>query len=190
MWNIFEHWWTALLIAGIVQLALAIVHIIKPETRKFWHIFIPLAIIATGIAVERFVQTDMEKINTLINQCLTFTADKNINGIEAILAPDYSDSCHNSKKAAMEFCRRWLDKPLIAKNSLPFRPDVSLSAPQAQVNMIVMTHIDPKSSYYDSVKVLLLKVKLYLQKNTDKHWQVKRAELVEINNQPVNWSDI
>jgi hypothetical protein len=190
MWNIFEHWWTALLIAAIVQLALAIMHVLKPATRKLWHISIPISIIIIGIGIERLVQTDSEKIDDLVKTCLKATADEDVNAIDSILSPDYSDSCHNSKKAALEFCRRWLGKPLIAKNRLPFPPEVSLSAPEAQVNMMVMTHIDPKSSYYGSVKVLLSKVKLYLQKNADKHWQVKRAELLEINNQPVNWSDI
>jgi hypothetical protein len=190
MWNIFEHWWTALLIAGIVQLVLAIIHVIKPESRKIWHIFVPLSIIIIGIGIEQMVQTDMEKIDTLIKQCLTFTADENINGIEAILAADYSDSCHNSKKIAIEYCRKWMSRPLIAQNKLFAPPDVAISNSIAQVNMIVVTHIDPKSNFYDSAKVLIVKARLFLERDANKRWLVQRAELLEINNQPIKWSDI
>ena len=190
MWNIFEHWWTALLAAAIVQMVLAIIHLVKPDTRRFWHILIPLAIIGIGIGVERLVQTDMEKITILIDKSLKATANEDIPAIQSLLASDYSDSCHSSKAAAMEFCKRWLSRPLIAQNKLFSQPEVVISSPTAQVSLIVVTHIDPRSEYYSSVKLLLAKVRLYLQKTADRKWLVRRAELLEINNQPVNWSEI
>jgi hypothetical protein len=190
MWNIFEHWWTALLIALIVQIVLAIIHIIKPNSRRFWHVLIPVAIIVIGIGVERLVQTDMEKINALIGKSLKVTQDEDLAGIDAILADDYSDSCNSSKEAVMVYCKRWFSRPLIAKNKLFSPPQISLSTPRCEVSLVVVTHLDPKSEYYESAKLLLIKVRLYLQKYDDGKWLIKEAELLEINNQPVKWNQI
>jgi hypothetical protein len=189
MWNVFEHWWTALLIALIVQTILAIIHIFKPDSRRFWHILIPLAIIVIGIGVERLVVTDSEKINILLDKCLKATASEDLATIDSVLAPDYSDSCHNSKEVAMEYCKRWFDRPLIAANKV-YSADITINRPTAEINLVVVTHIDPKSEYYDSVRVLLVKANLYLRKYEDGRWLVQRAELVEINNQRVKWSEI
>jgi hypothetical protein len=189
MWNIFEHWWTALAVALGVQIVLAIIHIIRPESRKFWHILIPLAVIVVGIGVERLVQTDFEKINILIDKCLTATADENIAAIGALLAPDYSDSCHKSKESAMQSCRRWFGQPLISVNK-KYSVEITIDRPAAQVNLIVVTHLDPKSEYYQSVKLLLIKARLYLHRNADGRWLINRAELLEVNNQPVKWNEI
>ena len=97
---------------------LAIIHVIKPDSSKFWHILFRSQSSLIGIGVERMVQTDLEKINVLIKQCLTYTADEDIKGIERYLLPDYSDSRNTSKNAAMEFCNAWFGRPLIAQNKM------------------------------------------------------------------------
>ncbi|MDO8302476.1 MAG: hypothetical protein Q7T18_04455, partial [Sedimentisphaerales bacterium] len=117
MWNIFEYWWAALVAALVIQMALAIIHIVKPTTRKLWHPLIPLAIIALGIGVERLVQTDFEKINLLVGNVLEATQNEDVTAVDALLAPDYSDSCNATKEAVMDYCKRWFARPLIAKNN-------------------------------------------------------------------------
>jgi hypothetical protein len=190
MWNIFEHWWTALLIAAIVQMTLAIIHLLKPDTRKLWHILIPIAIIAIGIGVERFVQTDFEKITILIDKAVKAAQDEDAAAVDALLAPDYSDSCHDSKTAVMEYCRRWFARPLIAKNNAQ-AVQIDIHRPTAEIYLAAIVHLDPKSDFAEMVKFpLLVKVKLCLKKNEDGKWLIERAELLEINNNPVKWNQI
>jgi hypothetical protein len=190
MWNIFEHWWTALLIAAVVQMALAIIHIVKPNSRKLWHILIPIAIIAAGITVERLVKTDFEKVNILLDTCTKAVARQDISAIESLLAPNYSDSCLTSKKAAMEYARRWLGRPLIKSLKL-HSAQIEINRPTAEINFIVILHLDPKSDFAEMAQFpLLIKAKLYLGRNPDGIWLIDRAELLEINNQPFKWSQI
>lgn len=190
MWNIFEHWWAALFAAVIAQFILMIIHIVKPNSRKLWHILIPLAIIAVGIGVERFVATDMEKIKVLLSKSLTATQNEDLAAIDAIMADDYSDSVHSSKAEVMEYCKRRFGRPLIAQNKLPNPPEITITSPAAQINLIVVTHLDPQSEYYDSVKLVLVKVRLHLYRYAGGKWLIKGAELLEVNNQRFKWNEI
>lgn len=190
MWNIFEHWWVALLLAAAVQMTLAIIHLVKPDTRKFWHILIPIAIIAIGIGVERLVQTDLEKINMLIGNALTAAQNEDAAAIDALLSPEYRDSCHDSKIAVMEYCRRWFARPLIAKNNVQ-AVQIEIQRPAAEIYLAVIVHLDPKSEFAEMIKFpLLVKVKLYLKRSDDGKWRIERAELLEINNRSVKWEQI
>jgi hypothetical protein len=190
MWNIFEHWWTAIIVALAVQIVLAIIHIIKPGTRKLWHILIPLIILAGGIGVEWFVQTDMEKVKILLSRSLTATENEDMAAIDAILAPDYSDSVNNSKDAFMTYCKRWFSRPLIAQNKLPNPPEITINAPNAQINLSVVIHLDSRSEYYGDVRLVLIKLRLHLYRYAGGKWLIKSAELLEINNQRVKWNEI
>jgi hypothetical protein len=190
MWNIFEYWWTALLLAAIVQAILAIIHIVKPNTRKLRHILIPIAIIAIGIGVERLVQTDFEKITILVGDAVSASQNEDVAAIDVLLAPDYSDSCNNTKTAVMEYCKRWFARPLIAKNNVQFI-QIEIHRPAAEINLAAIVHLDQKSDFAEMIKFpLLVKVKLSLNRTDDGKWLIKRAELLEINNSPVKWNQI
>jgi hypothetical protein len=190
MWNIFEHWWTAILIALVVQATLAIMHIVKPHTRKLWHLLIPIAIIAAGISVERLVKTDFEKVNILLTTCTNAAARQDPATIESLLAPNYSDSCLNSKEAAMEYARRWLGRPLI-KSLRIHSAQIQINRPTAEINFSVILQLDPKSDFAEMAQLpLLVKVKLYAGRTAKGAWLINRAELLEINNQPVKWNQI
>ena len=190
MWNIFEHWWAALLIAAVVQMALTLLHLIRPNTRKLWHILIPITIIAAGIGVERLVQTDFEKINILIGKGLKAAQDEDTAAIDTLLSPDYSDSCHNSKTAVMEYCRRWFARPLIAKNNVQ-AVQIEIHRPAAEINLAAIVYLDPKSDYSEMSQIpLFVKARLYLKRNDNGKWLIERAELLEINNNSVKWNQI
>ena len=190
MWNIFEHWWAALVAALAIQVVLAIMHIVKPAARKLWHPLIALAVIIIGISVERLVQTDFEKINILVGQALEATQNEDVTAVDALLAPDYSDSCNPTKEAVMEYCKRWFARPLIAKNNAQ-NVQIEIHRPAAEVGLFVITNLDQKSDFAEMAKFpLLVKVKLYLKRTVDGKWLIKNAELIEINNQRINWNQI
>ena len=162
----------------------------KPDTRKLWHILIPIAIIAAGIGVERLVKTDFEKVTILLDTCTKAVARQDIAAIDPLLAPNYSDSCLNSKASAMEYARRWLGRPLI-KSLKIHSAQIQINRPTAEINFVVILQIDQKSDFSEMAQLpLLVKAKLYLGRTAEGTWLINRAELLEINNQPVKWSQI
>jgi hypothetical protein len=91
----------------------------------------------------------------------------------------------------MSHCREVLSEPLVKKNKK--RPAIiEISLPEATVTLTVVTHFERQSYVYRDLgrPLMITKIKLYFQKEQDKKWLISRAELVEIDRQPVNWEDI
>jgi hypothetical protein len=90
----------------------------------------------------------------------------------------------------MEYCRLWFARPLIAKNNTQF-VQIEIHRPAAEINLAAIVHLDPKSEFAEMIKFpLLVKVRLYLKRNDNGKWLINRAELLEINNNPVKWNRI
>lgn len=178
----------ALAIAALLISAIA--HVVFTDKRHLRHWLAPIALAALAVGLDFIVKTDLEKINTVINTTLKAVEQENPDAIEKIIVQDYRDSYHNNKAALMAHCRRFLREPLVKKNKT-WPPKIEIQSPNATVTLKVTTHFEPRSRYYREFTTFVVsKVELYLQKQPDKKWLISRAEVREVNNQPVHWSDI
>ena len=151
---------------------------------------LPIFLAVAALGLDFFVQTDLEKINTIIRTAIKAAEDENPNAISKILSDNYHDSYHNTKADLMHYCRTLLERPLVEKNR-KMDSVIELSPPKATVTLIVLTKFDKESYVYkNSKRFLLTKVKLDLQKERNKRWLINRAELLELDRQPVKWQHI
>ena len=190
MFNIFEQPWTLLITAIIVLFVMLMFRRIFPEKRHWWQLALPAFLAVAAFGLNWLVQTDLEKIKAVINTGVKAAEKENCDAIEKILSDNYRDSYHNTKQDLMRYCRDLLSEPLVEKN-IKRIVSIEISLPKATVTLTVRTVFDKRSYVYQNFKRLMLtKVKLDLQKEQDNRWLITRAEILEIDRQPINWKDI
>ena len=179
-----------LALAVAVLLTLQIIHVIGVYKRRRWQWLLPIILVAAAFGLDLLVQTDLERINTLINSVRKATEQENCDAIEAIISANYSDSYHNTKDDLMNHCRKLLSEPLVEKSrNIGLKKEISPS--KATVTLTAKIHFDKQSRVYKEYKsFVIIKIKLDLQKEQDKRWLINRAEIFEIDRQQVNWRDI
>ena len=198
MLNVFEQSWTLLISAIVTLLIVLMVRRIFPEKWHWWQLILPVLLVAAGLALDYLVQTDTEKINAVINVAVKAVEEEDPDAIEAILADNYRDSYHFTKRTLMTHCRARLSAPLVEKNirrivSIEVSPSPYQgrdSPPTATAIFTVRILFDKQSYVYQGFKTqMLVKMKLDLQKQHDT-WLISRAELLEVDRQPANWQHI
>ncbi|MHC4556407.1 MAG: hypothetical protein ACYS80_03780 [Planctomycetota bacterium] len=191
MLDIFEQPWTLVGAAVIVFFVVLTFRSVFPEKRHWWQWLIPTFLAASAFGLDLLVRTDLEKINTAINTVIKAVEEEDCNAIEAIIADNYSDSYHSTKIHLIAHCRRQLSKTLVNKHKKTGLL-INISELNATATLFTIMTFDKNSyiskDYYKSF--LLVKAKLYLQKQPDREWLINRVEVLELDRQPVNWSQI
>jgi beta-lactamase regulating signal transducer with metallopeptidase domain len=190
MWNIFEQPWTLLATAVIVLLVLlALRRTIQEKNLPYLWLLPPLlALLAFGL--DYLIETDLEKIKVVITTAVTAVEDENPDAIEPIIADNYRDSLHSTKRDLLYHFRRRLSEPLVEKNITRII-SVEISGTQAVAIFTVRIVFDQRSYIAQAYKRLVLtKVELTLQKQPDNQWLISSAELLEIDLQPTSWREI
>jgi len=187
MWDFFEQPWTLLAAAVLVLFGVLTFRSIWSEKRRWWQWLLPLGVAALALALDLGVATDLEKINGIIRTGIQAAEQEDCVTIARLIAPDYADSFHKSKRALMVRCADRLVPPAIEQIR---RLDtiVEISPPRATATFTMLVKFD-KDSYWASVYKLhaLVKMQLYLRKQPDKTWLVQRAEVLEVDKISVNW---
>jgi len=191
MSDIFEQPWPLLITAGVILIILLLFRGIFPNRKRWWQFLIPVLIGAAALGLDRLVQTDLEKIEAVIAAVSKAAEEEDCEKIEPLIADDYRDSHHRNKQRLMSRCRSRLSSPLIDKNiTTVISTDISSSTATAVFTVRIL--FDTQSRVYQnySMRIMLMKIKINLQKTPDEKWLIDRAEIVEINRQPANWQDI
>jgi len=190
MWNIFEQPWTLLTAAIIILLVMLIIRSILPEKKHLWQLLLPVLIAASAFALDLLIQTDLEKINAVINAGVKAVEQENSDAIEPIISDNYHDSFHKTKNDLMNYCRRRLSEPLVEKN-IKRIVTIDIQEKLATAVFTVRIVFDQRSYIYQSYKpIILTKLKLDLQKEPEKRWLIHSTEILEIGGQPFGWRDI
>jgi hypothetical protein len=190
MFNILEQPWTLLIAAVVALLVIFIIRALIPEKRRWWQLWIPVIIAVSAFAMDILVETDRESINSIIKSCIKASKNRNADLIGTYIAPDYNDSLHQGKEEIMVYFRAILSEPAV-KRFVTLEKTIELSSSNAVVHLKGFLFFDEKSRFYKELKpAMALKFELGFNKYPNKKWQINRAELLEIDNQPVNWDDV
>lgn len=189
MFNIFEQSWSLLIVAILTLFIILTLRRIFPEKRRWWQLILPAFLAIAAFTLDFSVKTDLEKINAVINIGARAVEKENPDAIEAIISESYCDSYHNTKEVLMRYCRIVLSEPLVEKNYKTIL-EIEISQPEATVILTARIVFDKRSYVYDFNRLMLTKVKLELQKESDDQWLINRSEILEINRQPAKWRDI
>ncbi len=190
MWDIFDQPWTLTGLAVLVFFGVLTYRSIFPEKKSRLQWLLPLVVIAAAFGADYLVQTDLEKIDVVINTGMKAVTNRNYQTIEAIISENFSDSYHNSKESLMADCKRQLSQNSVEKikktNQL-----INVSAPNAKAVVFIIITFD-KDSYVSQnfVSFLQMKVDIYLQKQSNNEWLINRVEIREINRQSTGWNQI
>ena len=179
-----------LVLAIAALLTLQIIHVIVVYKRHRWQWFLPIVLVVAAFGLDMLVQTDLEKINTLISTVRKASEQEDFDAMEALISADYSDSFHNAKVDLMNHCRRLLSEPLVEKTR-KMSLEVDISSPKAEATLVAVIHFEKQSRVYREYRPsVIFKIKLDLQKGQDKRWLIHRTEVLEIDRRPVSWRDI
>jgi len=187
--QIFETPWPVLTVALI---ALAVVVIIRqtwPDKRQWWQLLIPAVLAVGGFGLEHFIETDYEKIESIIEAGRRAVISQDVGGIASIVSPDYSNSRHRSKAALMAYCRDLLAQPFVERIKKQ-QVQIIISAPEAEVELSVRLHLHPQNTYAVGGTIMYVKMKLYLAKTPYGNWLISRTEIISVNNQPFGWGSV
>ena len=190
MFDLFEQPWTLVGAAVLVLFGMLTFRSVLPEKRRWWQLAVPAFIVAAAFATDLLVQTDREKIHALLKKGMKAVEQEDPNALAAIISADYYDSYHNSKEELMAHTWRQMERSgiqKIKKNSAL----IQVSPPQATANIIVLVRFEQDSYIAQNYKPwLLIKIRINFQKQPDKSWLINRAEVLEVDKQPVQWRQV
>jgi hypothetical protein len=190
MFNFFEQPWTLTVVAVLVLFGLFQFRNIFPEKQRWWQLLLPVFFVTSAFSLDFFVKTDLEKIREVVKTGIKAVEQENCDAIKAIIADNYSDSFHDTKASLLAHCRTEMKRSAVEKNKKASLL-IEIKPPQATADLTVWLKFDTASYIAQTYKQLfLIEVKLYLQKQLDKSWLINRAELIEVDKQPVGWRQV
>jgi len=189
MFDIFEQPYTLIGAAVLVLFGILTFRSFCPEKHRWWQLLIPVFLAIAAVGADMLVQTDLEKINSVIKAAINAVQQEDYNAIGATIDNNYSDSYHSTKQLLLDHCRQELSKPLVDKIKKPARK-IDISDSNATATLFVVIILD-KNSYITEYKPFLqVKARLSFRKQPDKRWLISRIEILEIDQQPINWRNI
>ncbi len=187
--QIFETPWPVLTGAIIVLAVVVLIRQAWPDKQRWWQLVIPLVIGAGAFGLDYLYETDYEKIESVINSGMQAVIDRDPTVFDKIISGDYQDPHHRSKDAFVRFCKGLLTQPLIERKK-DLQKQVTISAPTAEVELSIRLHLSPQNPYASGGTLVFVRLKFNLVKTANGNWLISRAELVEVNNLPMNWGGV
>lgn len=190
MFDVFEHPWGLITVAAVVVFALLVLRSVAPQKCRWWLWLLPVFLVIAAFGLDYLVETDLEKINTVIDKGLSAFEKEDADLIERIIADNYHDSYHGTKDALMVHCREMLSEPLIEK-TIKRTVSVDIQPPKATEIFTVRVLFDKRSFIYQNFKQqMVTEVQADLEKQPNGRWLISRVELLKIDLQPVKWQSI
>lgn len=187
MLKIFDQPWTLTAIGAWLILAVWIAARFWPLkfTRK--HLLIGPALIVLALALDYLIVTDREKIDTIIATVVQAAQDEQAEDIIKFIAPEYRDSFHTSRESFAWFCRQLFSQPQIEKNWLPNK-ELKIRKTEAAVHITAITELDERNQWTAGLSVIKTAWRLEFSKQPDKSWLIRNIELIELGDEPVDWT--
>ena len=188
MTNVFEQPWLLLIIAGVAFVGVFIFRDVLPRKGKWLFVAAPIFIACLAIALDYFVQTDNEKIISVIRKAVKAVEREDVNALSPLISEDYQDSLHRSKEGLLWYCRQRFSEPIIEKNVMRI-VSLNVQGDVAGAVFTVRVVFDQGGTIYDLVQMMLFKFEANFRKQGD-DWFLTSAELLEIDMRPADWSNI
>jgi hypothetical protein len=190
MFDIFEQPYTLIGAAVIVLFGMFTFRSVFPEKRQWWQLLVPLLVAGAGFGLDVLVPTDLEKIDATLDKAIRAVRDEDCSTIGQLLADNYSDSFHRTKAELLAHCRTVLKPPLVVKHKKN-GVLIEIASPKATANLFTIMTFDKASFIAQNYKAFLMtKSRLTLAKQPDGRWLISRIEVIELDQQPVNWGQI
>ena len=188
--NIFEQPWLLCSLAVIVLLAILTFRSVLPEKKRWWQLVIPLMPVAAAFGLDMLVQTDNEKVTSVVKQTVRAAELENLSQIRLLLAPDYHDSMHRSPNQLIHHLKTYL-KPDTIKQIKVISFQKQITGSRAKAMLIVIVKFEKQSPIAQNYTPnFFVKSLLHLKKQPDNNWLTDEIEITEINRVSVNWRSL
>ena len=147
MTNIFEQPWLLLIVAGVVFLVVAFFRDLLPPKRAWVFWLLPVAIAIAAFAIDFLVETDKEKIKTVLAKACKAVENEDIASAEPLIWENYRDSLHPTKQILLNHFQSRLSEPVIEK-IVPAIVSLDIKPPEAKVVFTARVMFDPKGPIY------------------------------------------
>ena len=190
MLNIAEQPWVLLGVAVIVLFVVLTYRSVIPEKRRWWQWLIPLLVAAGAFGIDSAIETDREKIISVLNTGIKALEKEDFNLAQSIISDSYSDSLHRSKEQLISHINRELPRNTVEK-SKKTSALITISGNKAKVNLFMHITFNQNSDVTQiySIPFIQVKADLNLIKKNEK-WLVDNIEIRSVSQQPVTWNQI
>jgi len=191
MWNVFEQPWTLLGAAVLVLLGVLTFRSVWFEKRRWWQWLLPAGVAVLAVGLDRFVVTDLEKINRIGKTAMRAAEQEDCVTLGRLIANDYEDSFHKDKEALLSQCRARLVPPAVERIR-KIGMAVDIKAPTATVTLTASVKLEPESFWVRSYgkSAALVKAQFWLRKQPDGSWLITRIEILEVDKIPTGWGTV
>ena len=187
MTNIFEQPWLLLIVAGVVFLVVAFLRDVLPPGRGWLFWLLPVVIAIAAFGIDYLVQTDKEKIETVLAKACRAVEGQDIRALAPLISNDYHDSVHPSKQALLNHFGERLSEPVIEK-IVPAIVSLDIKPLEAKVVFTARVMFDPRGPVYEYRKMMLFKLQADFTKEAGE-WFFSKTEILTIDLQPAGWKN-
>lgn len=185
MLNILETPWFLIIISVLLFFVQRILRSINPDKFTNKYLFIPLAIFVFAFFADFIVETDNEKINSMVKTIKKSVINEKTDEIELLISPNYYDPYHRSKDRAVSHLKSlYIISPV--EMALITEKEILKNDEKATINIKAGLTFEPGAP----LGAVSVKFSLDLVKNANGQWLISSSELEELNKQPVSWGDI
>jgi hypothetical protein len=187
MWNVFEHPWTGLAIAIVAINVMAVVRWFVPLERK-WLFIPPAAIAVLAFALCYLVETDREKAQRVFSMAVKAVREQKPDAMEKLIAPEYSDPAHPTKKDFVRSWQVWLGEVRL-DNVRTSNVVYDMGEDKATVtfNWLLRFGKQPGTFDYMSGSILYGRAELQIGRSSGERWLIQSSELLELMGRPTSW---
>jgi hypothetical protein len=189
MYNIFEQPWLLLMVAFLLVVVVYVMRTSFPQKQKWWHLLIPVVIAVAAFGVDYLVATDHEKVKGTIENAITATVDADAAAMAPLIAADYRDRHHPSKKAIMSTFNYVVKRYSIKSITMTYHDIVVAEEAEneAEAEILVRVRMSASGTSMPTPDFAYAKLKLKFIKKPDGSWAIKSTDLVEVNKNSVSW---
>ncbi|MBE0535793.1 MAG: hypothetical protein IH624_08995 [Phycisphaerae bacterium] len=189
MSNVFETPWLLLFVALVLLIIVWLIRQNLPEKRTWPLLLAPLAVAVLGGALEYFVKTDYERVESLMERGRRAAVHEDAAGFAEVLAPNYADRAHRSKAALVAFFESFFQTTQIT-HIRRTASQVVITPPSATAECVYRVQLAPGSAYSQAASMYYVKLRFHFAQQADGGWLIDGANLLEVNFQPMGWGDI
>ncbi len=191
MWNVCEQPWTLLVLSVALYLSLQGLFTVWERPWRRWYTGICVFLALTAVSLDFFIATDREKIRSTIKTAIRAVQEEDIPSLQAVIDGQYQDSYHQTYEQVIRHVQKGLGHSPVERNKIVNLFIDNVTSDRAAALLILLMHFQENSLVTQSYKPLIMvHSRFTLHKQPNRQWAIQRLELVEVDKQPVTWSQV
>ncbi len=188
---IYQSPWPLIITAAVLLVIIEAARQFIPGKVPRTTLLVSFVVFVSAFAVDHLVKTDSEQVELIFDKLKRAVTEQSPGLIEQHIHPEYTDIIHDNKDELMLTVRTVLKDPVAEKIKARYETlEMQTEQNLATVTAEHVVHLAPSLVQGQGPQIVFAKTKTTFVKNPALKWVIISAELLELNKQPVDWSDI